>query len=583
MKSFCRLFVFLTVLFYQSSSAFSVDEYDLWEKQSGDDVDLDELFGEIAEDVYYVPGLSCEPDGGSEVTPLRPPAGAFEVPAPMMPVSGQGCEAGGAIVLPSRAERVSAPSREQESLSLNDRLDAALFCDSPNLILVGRLLEAGASPDLRNRKKRELKSGSLPADYHALGFAAMTGNVALLELLLENGADVNLTTLTTGQFPALSLAIKNLKDPESALKIVEMLLAHGADVDIRSRNGMRPLEYSVKRGDPFFVFFLLKQGAKVGPLTVLLNIVFRANFLNEDSRLLVVRLLVDGDALLNCDELPSDEERKDFDRHSLLSRAIEGGIDVGTLDGLISIMFSFCSHSRPLRLILLEHLELAIDMNNPAVLRVLLNRLFYLSNTKFKTLGAEGSWLLYRALVKGDLELFKAMLESSFSFDLGRLYAGSQSIVDLAFERGLVDVGNYLLSYRKYQIESFAYPKIRLAIAENDMGRLYQMLSYLKSLCGEGVLPGDHFCVDGFLLHALRMRNLYALNMLFEMGFVADINKGYKDGKTLLHFAYEYRFLDLAAYLIECGASQRVLDSFGVVPLWYYSGLQSSETNSHNR
>ena len=91
------------------------------------------------------------------------------------------------------------------------------------------LLAAGAGPDIESAKDDESPT--------ALQYAAETGNVELVELLLAAQVDVNHRN-TLGWSP-LHQAVQNVR-----LEIARLLIAHGADVNLANNLGNTPLYYA---------------------------------------------------------------------------------------------------------------------------------------------------------------------------------------------------------------------------------------------------------------------------------------------------------------------------------------------------
>jgi uncharacterized protein len=96
---------------------------------------------------------------------------------------------------------------------------------------VAGLLAAKASPNGLGRDDRP-----------ALHQAAKGGHVEILRILLDGGADVNLTDGPTGQ-TALMLAANS-----GSLRAVELLLARGAKTDLRAKDGWTALEAAKMAG-----------------------------------------------------------------------------------------------------------------------------------------------------------------------------------------------------------------------------------------------------------------------------------------------------------------------------------------------
>jgi ankyrin repeat protein len=104
-------------------------------------------------------------------------------------------------------------------------------------------------------------------NYQALSVAADLGNFDAVKILIENGANVKVTS-TNGQTP-LHMAIKSLNKPEK-YEIIYYLIEHGANINkqnISKNTAIGELLYSDKNklyDDRFELFkFLLNSGAKI--------------------------------------------------------------------------------------------------------------------------------------------------------------------------------------------------------------------------------------------------------------------------------------------------------------------------------
>ncbi|QDV43480.1 Ankyrin repeats (3 copies) [Stieleria neptunia] len=90
----------------------------------------------------------------------------------------------------------------------------------------------------------------------AFRLAAHDGKLRVVELCLESGMDVNEAD-SNGQTP-LSMAAYNGHDA-----VVKLLLKHNATVDSRDRNGMTPLIHAASGPAPTTVEILLDAGADI--------------------------------------------------------------------------------------------------------------------------------------------------------------------------------------------------------------------------------------------------------------------------------------------------------------------------------
>jgi ankyrin repeat protein len=99
----------------------------------------------------------------------------------------------------------------------------------------------------------------------ALHLAALHNKVAIADLLLDNGADVNARNTDATRVPRiegagetpLTLALLSYEHKE----MVELLLTHGADANVMLSHGDTPLHRAVERDLPYDVELLLANGA----------------------------------------------------------------------------------------------------------------------------------------------------------------------------------------------------------------------------------------------------------------------------------------------------------------------------------
>ncbi|CAL5409329.1 unnamed protein product [Camellia sinensis] len=90
-----------------------------------------------------------------------------------------------------------------------------------------------------------------------LQFAASSGNVEIVEILLSSGADVNLKN--NGGRTALHYAAS-----KGWLKIAEILLSHGANINLKDKAcWMHPLHRAASTGNSELCELLIEEGAEV--------------------------------------------------------------------------------------------------------------------------------------------------------------------------------------------------------------------------------------------------------------------------------------------------------------------------------
>jgi ankyrin repeat protein len=124
------------------------------------------------------------------------------------------------------------------------------------LMMLKVLLENGADVNMLDEH-----SGNAPLHY-AVGVASKKLGAAnkIVELLISHGADVNL--LNKKGYPPLYIAVDNIGDMDVTLEVVKTLIEHGADVNFISPNGKTALDLVIQRKYEELVELLRKYVAK---------------------------------------------------------------------------------------------------------------------------------------------------------------------------------------------------------------------------------------------------------------------------------------------------------------------------------
>jgi ankyrin repeat protein len=163
----------------------------------------------------------------------------------------------------------------------NNELGHILMEESKEVITT--LIKCGLDVDGQCRCKRTT----------ALHIASELDNDVFVKLLLEQGANINLTD-NVGR-NALHFALENSK---ANTEIVKLLIDKGIDVDVRDKYGITPLHLCCRRGHYDALVILLERGASVNAkdsknYSVLHEAVFRKNYN-------CIKELLDRDADINA-------------------------------------------------------------------------------------------------------------------------------------------------------------------------------------------------------------------------------------------------------------------------------------------
>lgn len=98
--------------------------------------------------------------------------------------------------------------------------------------------------------------------FQPLGLAACSGQLDIVQFLLEKGADANVQARNATGFTALTGAVSNRQRA-----IAELLIAKGANVNHRYEAGFSPLLIAAENGDIETAKLLIAHGADVNART----------------------------------------------------------------------------------------------------------------------------------------------------------------------------------------------------------------------------------------------------------------------------------------------------------------------------
>lgn len=139
--------------------------------------------------------------------------------------------------------------------------------------VIKKLLDAGANPNaiVNSTPRARMREGSPRIVFAtALMRAAFSGDIELVKLLIEHGADPRIsssdreTTLMAACGTGFINGYHRLRPPAERLEVVKLLVGLGEDVNAADSYGITPLMVAANLGDIEIVKYLIAQGADLG-------------------------------------------------------------------------------------------------------------------------------------------------------------------------------------------------------------------------------------------------------------------------------------------------------------------------------
>jgi len=107
-----------------------------------------------------------------------------------------------------------------------------------NIETVKQHIAAGTDVNAKNNH------GQTPLYHACLPFIHTDNPVEIVELLIENGADVNVKATNITGWTPIHQASQILRNDTTAVDIIELLIENGADVNAKDAIGSTPLDHA---------------------------------------------------------------------------------------------------------------------------------------------------------------------------------------------------------------------------------------------------------------------------------------------------------------------------------------------------
>lgn len=220
-------------------------------------------------------GAELEQPDANEITPLLMAVSNNQVEAAVLLL-----EAGAAVNTPDWYGRTPLWSAVNvRNLYVSNRTFENDIDRDPLLGLIRALLEAGANPDARTKESAPVREHllSITGTLEWVDFtgqtpfiaAARAGDIAVMRLLLEHGADPHIATYhgTTALMAAAGInwvvSQTYTEGPEQLLEAVKLCVELGMDVNAVNSMGLTAVFGAANRGSDDIIRFLVDKGARL--------------------------------------------------------------------------------------------------------------------------------------------------------------------------------------------------------------------------------------------------------------------------------------------------------------------------------
>ncbi len=446
-----------------------------------------------------------------------------------------------------------------------------------------------------------------------LHFSCMHFNVEMVKFLLDNNVDPNIKN--KNKIAPLhnicnnpEVTDNNGSSTQIAEKIIELLLEHGADINIEDSVGKTPLHYAASTNmDRFapFVQFLLDNGADIDAQDIGLNTPLHEAV---DGSTAVVELLLSSGANPNIKNIYGHSSQKSAEfkgnkeklalfakfkgigsihnaaEHGVLDKIkslVEQGTDVNSLNenGFTALQIATWSEQLEAVKLLIElgaevnlatdkmitPLHYAVDRNNINIANVLLDNKASVDIDTLSGTNAAGEAFAWNRLIIYDtiMELYPEVTAK---------YVNIETLEDIR-KQARIDARKDKHKYFNHDVSVWATDsksKLHQAVYYGDKSQIVKLLSKGADINGfdaKGDTP---------LNCAVNIDNEDIFNLLIKKG--ADINKLNKNGTGLIHSAADQGRVEFIELLLNKGIDINQKAKNGQTAFHYAVGFDLDDT-----
>ena len=192
--------------------------------------------------------------------------------------------------------------------------------DKESINIVNLLLTNGAQIELT----------TAISGFTSLYRAVRSDSIKIVDILLKNGAKPSIDIIDTSQFySCLHLAVLNKSNT-----IIKLLIDNGANINIKDSKSQTPLHHAVSQGSLEIVKLLIKSGADISSKTI--NGQTPLHFAVSQGSLEIVKLLIESGANIsltnNYGQTPLHIAAKKKDSLAMIKLLIKSGAEISPED-----------------------------------------------------------------------------------------------------------------------------------------------------------------------------------------------------------------------------------------------------------